>query len=489
MADMSKSDFKQRVQELRADILKAQFELRKSNSALVVIVAGVDGAGKAKVVHRLHEWLEPRKVTTYAFWDPSDETRERPQQWQFWRALPRKGGIALFFGSWYTQPLIERVHGELKKSEFAAEMAHINALEKMLTADGIHFLKLWFHVSKEAHREKVEELEREHREHWQMIPDDWKQHALYDRFTPIADSALSQTSTDHAPWHIIDAHDRDQRDLAAGHLIRDAMQHASREEMQAGQTVVGAVKATGQSKKRTLLDDIDLSQSLSKSDYRSELKEWQRKLSNLAWRAREAEVPTVLCFEGWDAAGKGGCIRRMTAAMDPRLYRLVSTAAPNSEEFAYPYLWRFWRHIRRDGNLTIFDRSWYGRVLVERVEGYAVEPDWQRAYDEIAEFEKVLTDHGSVMCKFWLHLSPDEQLRRFQARETVPYKRHKITEDDWRNRDKWGAYASAVHDMVSRTSTDYAPWTVVASEDKKFARITVLKTLCHALEARLKEVE
>jgi polyphosphate kinase 2 (PPK2 family) len=175
--------------------------------------------------------------------------------------------------------------------------------------------------------------------------------------------------------------------------------------------------------------------------------------------------------------------------MDPRLYRLISTAAPNSEEFAHPYLWRFWRHIRRDGNLTIFDRSWYGRVLVERVEGFAIEADWQRAYDEIPEFEKVLAEHGSVICKFWLHLSQEEQLRRFQAREKVSYKRHKITEDDWRNREKWGAYANAVHDMVERTSTDYAPWSVVASEDKKMARITVLRTLCQALEKKLAQVE
>jgi polyphosphate:AMP phosphotransferase len=481
---------KEELQTLRSDILQAQFALRKSNSALVVIVAGVDGAGKAKVVHRLHEWLEPRKVTTYAFWDPSDETRERPHQWQFWRAFPPKGGIALFFGSWYTDPLIDRVHDDISKSDFAAKMDHINALEKMLCADGIHFLKLWFHVSKKAHREKVQELEREHHRHWQMIPDDWKQHALYDRFKPIAESALSQTSTEHAPWQIIDAHDCAQSELAAGRLICQAMQEAAKEQMQKGQAVVATVKTTGlNSSTRTLLDDVDLTQSLGKSDYKDELKYWQRKLSNLAWRAREAKVPTVLVFEGWDAAGKGGCIRRVTGAMDPRLYRLISTAAPNSEEFAYPYLWRFWRHIRRDGNLTIFDRSWYGRVLVERVEGYAVEPDWQRAYGEIAEFEKVLTDHGSVMCKFWLHLSPEEQLRRFEAREATPYKRHKITEDDWRNRDKWGAYASAVHDMVERTSTDHAPWTVVAAEDKKVARITVLKTLCKALKARLREVE
>ncbi|MFT5128835.1 MAG: polyphosphate:AMP phosphotransferase [Rhodothermales bacterium] len=487
MTDLNETE----LNALRADILRAQFALRKSNSALVVIVAGVDGAGKAKVVHRLHEWLEPRKVTTNAFWDPSDETRERPHQWQFWRAFPPKGGIALFFGSWYTDPLIDRVHDDLSKTDFASKMEHINALEKMLSADGIHVLKLWFHISKDAHRESVIELEREHRKHWQMIPDDWKQHALYDRFAPIAKSALKQTSTAHAPWHVIDAEGQEEREVAAGQLVRDAMRNAARNERMGGQSVVGSVKTEGLDRVGpTLLDSVDLSRSIpDKAVYNKKLKRLQRRLSNLAWRAREAKVPTVLVFEGWDAAGKGGCIRRVTAAMDPRLYRIISTAAPNSEEFAYPYLWRFWRQIRRDGNLSIFDRSWYGRVLVERVEGYAIEPDWQRAYDEIAEFEKVLTAHGSVICKFWLHLSPEEQLRRFRAREAIQHKRHKITEDDWRNREKWGAYASAVHDMVERTSTDYALWTVVASEDKKSARIKVLKTLCKALEARLAEVE
>jgi polyphosphate:AMP phosphotransferase len=487
---VSPDDFRDQVDDLRAEILSAQFDLRKSNSALVVIVAGVDGAGKAKVVHRLHEWLEPRKVTTYAFWDPSDETRQRPRQWQFWRALPRKGGIALFFGSWYTDPMVECVHDELQEDEFAAEMDHINALEKMLKADGIHFLKLWFHLSKEAHGDRVQELEREHYEHWQMIPDDWKQHALYDHFKPIAESALQHTHTEHAPWQVIDAQDELHRELEAGRLVRDAMRTAAKEKMQSNQNVVGTAKKTGlETGRHTLLDDIDLTQAMDKLVYIDELKYWQRRLSNLAWRAREARVPTVLVFEGWDASGKGGCIRRVTAAMDPRLYRLISTAAPNSEEFAHPYLWRFWRHIRRDGNLTIFDRSWYGRVLVERVEGFAIEADWQRAYDEIPEFEKVLAEHGSVICKFWLHLSQEEQLRRFQAREKVSYKRHKITEDDWRNREKWGAYANAVHDMVERTSTDYAPWSVVASEDKKMARITVLRTLCQALEKKLAQVE
>lgn len=483
-------EFRAEEHTLRAELLEAQFALRESDSAMVIIVSGVDGAGKAKVVHRLNEWLDPRQVMTYAFWDPSDETMERPRQWRFWRALPAKGGICLFFGSWYTDPLIDRVHGELSEAEFGNEMARINALEKMLKADGFHLLKLWFHVSKDAHHEKVLELEREHHEHWQMIPDDWKQNTLYDRFKPIAQSVITQTDTDHSPWHIIDAQDEYYRELAAGRLLRDAMAAAARRERQGSQNVVGEVRSTGSGGgNATVLDTVDLTQALKKNEYREALKMWQRKLSNLAWRAREAKIATVLVFEGWDAAGKGGCIRRLTGAMDPRLYRVISVAAPNVEEFARPYLWRFWRQIRRDGNLTVFDRSWYGRVLVERVEGYAAEADWQRAYGEINEFEKALTDHGSVVCKFWLHFSQDEQLRRFDKREEVSYKKHKITEDDWRNREKWGAYQSAVHDMVEHTSSDNAPWTLVASEDKRFARIQVIKTLCDALEDRLAQVE
>jgi polyphosphate kinase 2 (PPK2 family) len=193
----------------------------------------------------------------------------------------------------------------------------------------------------------------------------------------------------------------------------------------------------------------------------------------------------IAVFEGMDAAGKGGAVRRITQAIDARLCSIIPIAAPSEEERAQPYLWRFWRNLPRRGRFAIFDRSWYGRVLVERVEGYCSEADWNRAYGEINDFEEQIVGSGGIVVKFWLSISQEEQLRRFQERQDSPFKRFKITEDDWRNRSKWGFYETAICAMLDRTSTEIAPWTLVASEDKYFGRIKILRTLCQRIEESL----
>ncbi len=237
----------------------------------------------------------------------------------------------------------------------------------------------------------------------------------------------------------------------------------------------------------TRLRDLDLGQAeKDKKSYRRKLEKWQGRLNQLSRDPRFKNGHAVVCvFEGNDAAGKGGAIRRVTHALDARYYRTVSIAAPSEEARAQPYLWRFWRHVPRQGFFTLYDRSWYGRVLVERVEGFARAADWQRAYAEINDFESELTSHGIVVCKFWLAIDQDEQLARFKAREETPFKKFKITDEDWRNREKWPAYEAAVCEMLARTSPDNAPWTVVEANDKKFARIKVIKTLVKAIETRL----
>ena len=193
----------------------------------------------------------------------------------------------------------------------------------------------------------------------------------------------------------------------------------------------------------------------------------------------------ILALEGWDAAGKGGAIRRVTHALDARMYRVIPIAAPTDEERAHHYLWRFWRHLPRLGRITIYDRTWYGRVLVERAEGFASEAEWMRAYKEINEFEEQLTEHGIVLVKYWLHISADEQLERFKERETAPWKQYKITPEDYRNREKMNLYEQAASDMIARTSTEFSPWTLVEANDKRYARIKVLRTLCDRLDAAL----
>jgi polyphosphate kinase 2 (PPK2 family) len=228
-----------------------------------------------------------------------------------------------------------------------------------------------------------------------------------------------------------------------------------------------------------------LSSIAPKDIYKNELKRLQSKLYLLQQEAHKRKISTVIMFEGWDAAGKGGAIRRITKALDARQYEITPIAAPTPEELQHHYLWRFWKHIPRGGRLQIFDRSWYGRVLVERIEGFAKTHEWQRAYDEINDFEKELTDHGTVLCKFWIHVSKEEQLRRFEERKNTPYKAWKLNDEDWRNREKWDEYVHAIEDMFSLTQGAKAPWYIIPGNDKYYSRLKVLSSVCQSLERRL----
>jgi len=489
---MSKEAYEAKEPRLRAELLQAHFALKGQKFPVIVIISGADGAGKGELVHRLNEWLDPRGVETHAFWKPSEEERERPRYWRFWRALPGRGRIGILFGSWYSEPIIRRVYGESKGSELDTELDHIAAFEKMLADDGALIVKFWLHLTKKAQRKALKKLEKNGR----LTPNDRKHFKLYDKFRKVSERALRHTDTAAAPWHVIEAEDKRFREFTAATILRDAIQRRFKEAANtarlkaavtsegladdAGKTAVARLEKAG-----SILAHVDLSQKLAEAKYRQQLEACQERLSRLGWAAHAKKRSMVMVFEGWDAAGKGSAIRRVTQALDPRLYRVVGVAAPTDEERAQHYLWRFWRHLPRGGFVTIFDRSWYGRVLVERVEGFAPAADWGRAYQEINNFEEQLARHGVVLNKFWVHISPDEQLRRFKERQKVAHKQHKITEEDWRNRKQWDAYELAVNEMVARTSTEYAPWTLVAGNDKKFARIQILKTICERLEEAL----
>lgn len=413
----------------------------------------------------------------------SEEERERPYYWRFWRVLPSRGRIGILFGSWYTDPIIRHVYGEIKRSRLDRELVRISFFENMLVDDGALIIKLWFHLSKKELRKRLRELETDPRKHWRILPTDWKHYRLYDNFILTTDRVIRRTDCGAAPWHIIEATDPRYRDLTAGRVVLVSIQRRLRGESPSSKRrpAAGAVAKNS----FTILDHVDLSQSLSVGKYRKQLEKYQGRLGQLTWRANRKRLSSVVVFEGWDAAGKGSGIRRVTQAIDPRLFRVVSIAAPTDEERAHHYLWRFWRHLPKAGMITVFDRSWYGRVLVERVEGFVTAAEWSRAYLETNEFEEQLSEHGIILTKFWIHISKEEQLRRFREREKTPYKLYKITDEDWRNRKKRGAYEDAVHEMFARTNTEISPWVLVAGDDKRVARIQILTTLCRNLEQAL----
>lgn len=484
-----KAEYDAELPKLRSALLEAHFALKDTKAPVIVIVSGADGAGKGEVVHRLNEWLDPRGVDTHAFWQTSDEDRERPRYWRFWRSLPARGRVGILFGSWYSEPIIRRVYGEIKTSKLDTELDRIAFFEKMLADDGAVIVKLWFHLSKKAQRRRLKDLENDPKTHWRVLPSDWKHFKLYDKFTKVSERAIRRTDAGHAPWHLVEAADRRYRELTAGKILLQAI-HQKLKALEQGKVFPppAAVPLTPRVRSKggvTILDHVDLKQQLSDKEYAAQLEKYQSRLTRLTWAAWEKKVASVALFEGWDAAGKGSAIRRVTAAIDPRLYRIIPIAAPTDEERARHYLWRFWRHLPRAGMTTIFDRSWYGRVLVERVEGFAREEEWKRSFLEINDFEEQLAESGIVVSKFWLHIGKDEQLRRFKLREQIEFKRYKITDEDWRNREKWDGYKAAINDMVAHTSTQFAPWTVVAGNDKRFARVQILKTLCQHLKAAL----
>jgi len=483
---VDKVTYDKEVPKLREDLLNAQFDLaQKAKFPVIILVGGVDGAGKGETVNLLNAWMDPRHIQTHAMGDESDEERERPHMWRYWRALPPKGKIGVFFGSWYTAPIVQRVMGESKAAELNQSIGEINRFEKMLTNEGALIIKFWFHLSKEKQRKRLKGLEKDPKTRWRVTDLDWERFKLYDKFRKVSEHTLRATSTAEAPWIVVEGADARYRNLTTGKILLEAIQKRLNYHTHAASASVAPLQSSIDN--LNVFDKLDMTQKIAKKKFDIELEKYQGKLNLLTRDKRFRNMSVIALFEGSDAAGKGGAIRRITGALDARICRIIPVAAPTEEERAQPYLWRFWRHIPRNGHVAIFDRSWYGRVLVERVEKFCSEADWMRAYSELNDFEEQLVKNNTVLVKFWLTITKEEQLRRFNEREKTGFKRFKITEEDWRNRKKWNEYEVAVCDVVDRTSTDIASWTLVEANDKYFAHIKILKTLCHQIEAAMKK--
>ncbi|KAA5606481.1 polyphosphate:AMP phosphotransferase [Roseospira marina] len=492
---VSKEEFDRQAEPLRIELLELQQKLRAADVPVILVFAGVDGAGKSESMNLLNEWLDPRWIVTCAYGPPSDEERERPEFWRFWRDLPPKGRIGQFLSAWYSRPFRDFATGAIDEAAFDEELKRIQAFETTLADDGALILKFWMHLGKEAQKKRLKSLEKDPQQSWRVTAQDWKNWEMYDAFIRAAEHLIARTSVAAARWTIVEGQDHRYRALTVLCSVRDALLHHLERRRRQRQVQAeaaawpGTPSGTGDAVLPdlvaglpTVLDTLDMTRTLPKEDYRAALSKQQGRVAVLQRQAREQGISTVLVFEGWDAAGKGGAIRRLTRALDARQLQVIPVAAPTDEEQAQHYLWRFWRQLGRAGRVTVFDRSWYGRVLVERVEGYASQDEWARAFAEIRDFEEQIVQHGMVLCKFWLHITKDEQFARFKDREETPYKRWKLTEEDWRNRDKWDAYEQAINEMVERTSTHSAPWTLVEANDKRHARVKVIRTVAEAME-------
>ena len=526
---ISKADYDRKLPGIREALLEAQQQVREAPFPVIILFGGVDGAGKSETMNLLNGWMDPRWMTTRAYGKASEEMNERPEFWRYWRDLPPKGRIGLFLSSWYNKPILDRVYEQTTEAEFDEALERVAAFERDLADDGALIIKFWMHLGKDAQEKRLKELESDALTQWRVQPQDWEHWEKFDSFAVAAERAIMRTSGVGTPWHIVEGFDERYRSLTVAGIILEGIekhienlnlqreieaarkagkgkkekekhkerkkkskQDSSKVSQSAKERAEDQFASTGlfpNSSSETILSQLDMKQSLEKAEFKRLLEKHQGEHNLQARKAHELGISTILVFEGWDAAGKGGAIRRVVAALDARGTQVIPIAAPTDEEHAHHYLWRFWRCLSRAGRVTIFDRSWYGRVLVERIEGFASEIEWKRAYAEINDFEDQLVRHGIVLCKFWMHITPKEQLKRFKEREKSPYKRWKLTKEDWRNRDSWKDYEIAVNDMVERTSTVNAPWTLVEANDKRFARIKVLETITTQLKARLDRVE
>ncbi|MDH4021649.1 MAG: polyphosphate:AMP phosphotransferase [Gammaproteobacteria bacterium] len=479
---ISKKQYAREQERLRVGLVNAQFDLRQVNRSVVMLIAGDDRIGINEVVHLLHEWMDARYLDTRIAFEATSAERQRPPFWRYWNSLPPGGRTGLFVGGWAAEPIRSRLVRELDKDEFEAWLGHAARFEQTLAADGTLILKFWLHLPRKELKRRVAGERDEEEEAWQIQDSDAAILESWRRWIPLADRLLEVTDSPQARWHVIDGTQDRSRNLAVARIILDGLRRFL--ARRAGPRTAGRRRPAAFP---DALARVDLAARFSNDKaYELALEKQQGGLARLGRRAREEGLSSVVVFEGWDAAGKGGVIRRITRALDVRDYHVVPVAAPGPEELAHHYLWRFWRQLPAAGQMTIFDRSWYGRVLVERVEGLARPDQWQRAYAEIIEFENQLLEHGTVLLKFWLHIDADEQLERFAAREMTPYKKYRIGADDYRNRGRRADYVTAANEMIARTSTSGAPWRLIPANDKRYARVAVLRALRDALQTACK---
>ncbi|WP_287908334.1 hypothetical protein, partial [Chloroflexus sp.] len=533
---LSKAEYQRLAPELQARLFDLEQMLLEARIPTIFVFEGWAGTAKARTIATLTRRLDPRGFRVYPITPPRTYEQQYPWLYRFWLKIPSYGQMTFFDRSWYRELLAAyTTDGDQDRWRTRCEDAVV--FERQLADDGAFILKFWLHITKKQQARRFKKLLSDPLQSWRVTDEDRWQHRHYKRVYRVVEEMLVRTDTAFAPWQIVPAADKYYARLHILQTIVGALEsrlgitavdrgasiddsgealrrynlsiripvlggatnpdtvrpsppaeeagHQLTTTPMSNGSVVVTVPVVSPTYAASPLQRVDLSLRLDDETYHRELKRLQAKLYLLGLQVYHQKRPVVIVFEGWDAAGKGGAIQRLTAELDPRAYIVHAIAAPTGDDKARHYLYRFWRRLPPRGQFAVFDRSWYGRVLVERVEGFARPEEWRRAYAEINQFERQLVDFGTIIAKFWLHISPEEQLRRFEQRQNVPYKAWKLTDEDWRNREKWPAYLEAVDEMLLRTSTPFAPWTIVEAEDKKFARIKVLRTAVDVLESEL----
>ncbi|MCI8321848.1 MAG: polyphosphate:AMP phosphotransferase [Dorea sp.] len=499
---LEKDEYKEKMLKLTPEIGKLQRECKDLGIPIMIAFEGYDAAGKGVQISELIKALDPRGFEVHAVKTETKEERMHPFLWRFWTKMPAKGRIAIYDSSWYRKVLIDRFDKKTKKNELAKAYDSICAFEEQLTSDGMVLIKIFLTIDKKEQKKRFKKLLSSKETAWRVGPDDRKRNKEFEKYQAINEEMLLKTDTEYAPWNIVEAVDKRFATAKIYSIVakilaqkvrdvkeqkRAVQEKAARMAETPAAAVSGQAPDSDRKMGESILSRADLSLSYTKEEYKQRLNELQKRIEQLHGELYRRRIPVVLGFEGWDAGGKGGAIKRLTEKMDPRGYVVHPTASPNDIERQHHYLWRFWMDMPKAGHVTIFDRTWYGRVMVERIEGFCTRQEWQRAYKEINSMERDLADAGAIVLKFWMQIDKDEQERRFKARQENPEKQWKITDEDWRNREKWEQYEEAVNEMLIRTSTPYAPWVVVEGNNKYYARIKVLETVVKAIEERLKD--
>ncbi|HPQ41849.1 MAG TPA: phosphate--AMP phosphotransferase, partial [bacterium] len=489
---LSKADYKALITPLEYRLAALQRVFREKEIPVVIVFEGWKASGKGSSINRLMRSIDPRGFKVYSLDVPSREDKLRPYLWRYATKIPRAGYMAIFQRSWYKQVLADRIEGRLPPQLWEKAYDEIDAFERQLVDAGYVIVKFFLHISKKEQESRFKKMEDKPSEAWRMTPEAWLEHHKYDEYVNAAEEMFLKTSIAESPWTLVEAEDKNFTRIKIFETLINTMEsaleiHDARSTIQPvmGDPVDLKKFRTVVMNSRSFLEKYSVYAPLERDAYDRRLSKLQKVVRELHHRMYMERIGACLVFQGWDAAGKGGAIRRLVSPLDPRGFEVVTISAPTEIELAHHYLWRFWTRIPKAGHLTIFDRSWYGRVLVERIEGFCSRDEWQRAYQEINEFEQMLTNFGMIIVKYWLHIDKAEQLKRFKDREKTPHKHWKITDEDWRNREKWEHYELAVADMIQKTSTANAPWTVVEGNNKLYARIKVIETFIHALKRRL----